>query len=58
MTSFKDSPNVSGNLNTKAQLIKPRMAGGNQLLIPIDDEMVVTNGDSVLPIIPITLVQP
>ena len=34
------------------------MAGGNQLLTPIYEEIRVMNGERVLPIIPITLVQP
>lgn len=42
----------------KRQLISPRIPGGNQLFMPMEEEKVVTKGERVLPIIPITLVHP
>lgn len=42
----------------KRQLRKPSKAGGNQLLMPMYEEIVVMKGERVLPIIPITLVHP
>ena len=58
MMSFSGFAKVSGSFTMKRQLISPRMPGGNQLFTPIEEENVVTNGERVLPIIPITLVHP